>query len=476
MRGGVQQQVDQVVVQQVDLVDVEHAAVRGGQQARLEGLHALGQRPLDVERADEPVLGGADRQLDQPRRAGRAPAPGVVRPVRAGRVGRGRVAGEAAAGDDVDRRAAAPASARTAVDLAVPFSPRTSTPPTAGRDGVEQQREPQVVHPDDGGEGVRGVHAASWVERSLRRWSSRTARLGPVDGVLTAPPGGRTGSPAGAPGSISRSSASGVGVLLDQVAQPVQLLLAQRARRWCPGAGTKRRPAAAATSAQEGPAEAVALQRAVPVRAPDRADPAAVQASALVPPPPALRRRRGGSRSPRPARRAPSPTGRARVLSRGEADPHGQQPEPVDRARAATRPRPRSLGRASGSRRRCRAPGGPRRPARSDRVGQAALAQPLQARDRAAGAGQHHEVGVGQLLRPVDEAHDDARLGGQRVHVGEVRHQRHRAHGDPQHVLAVRRRAPTPRTAPRSETRSPSSSSMPRPCRERQHAVASAGR
>ena len=33
-RGGVEQHVDQVVVQQVDLVDVEHAAVGAGQQSR----------------------------------------------------------------------------------------------------------------------------------------------------------------------------------------------------------------------------------------------------------------------------------------------------------------------------------------------------------------------------------------------------------------------------------------------------------
>ena len=33
-RGGVEQHVDQVVVQQVDLVDVQHATVRAGQQPR----------------------------------------------------------------------------------------------------------------------------------------------------------------------------------------------------------------------------------------------------------------------------------------------------------------------------------------------------------------------------------------------------------------------------------------------------------
>ena len=154
-RRRVEQQVDQVVVQQVDLVDVEHAAVRGGQQPGLEGRDALGERALEVQRAGEPVLGRADRQLDQPGRArlGSVRRPGVrARP--GTRVGRGR-----------DRRrtgsrrrpppAAAPRSApRTMVDFAVPFSPRTSTPPIGRRDGVEHQRQPQVVHPDDAGERI----------------------------------------------------------------------------------------------------------------------------------------------------------------------------------------------------------------------------------------------------------------------------------------------------------------------------------
>ena len=64
-RGRVEQQVDQVVVEQVDLVDVEHPAVRRGQQAGLEGGRARGQHALDVERAGQPVLGGAHRELGQ---------------------------------------------------------------------------------------------------------------------------------------------------------------------------------------------------------------------------------------------------------------------------------------------------------------------------------------------------------------------------------------------------------------------------
>ncbi len=66
-RRGVEQHVDQMVVQEVDLVDVQHAAVRTGQQPRREGVLAVAQHTLQVQRADHPVLGGADGQLDERR-------------------------------------------------------------------------------------------------------------------------------------------------------------------------------------------------------------------------------------------------------------------------------------------------------------------------------------------------------------------------------------------------------------------------
>ena len=53
-RGGVQQQVDQVVVQQVDLVDVEHPAVRGLQMKQL--------RPAPTDRVPDT---GIDYQVDK---------------------------------------------------------------------------------------------------------------------------------------------------------------------------------------------------------------------------------------------------------------------------------------------------------------------------------------------------------------------------------------------------------------------------
>ena len=67
--GGVEEGVDEMVVQEVDLVDVEHAAMGLREQTGLVGTDALGQRALEVERADEPVLGRPDRQLDELRRA-----------------------------------------------------------------------------------------------------------------------------------------------------------------------------------------------------------------------------------------------------------------------------------------------------------------------------------------------------------------------------------------------------------------------
>ena len=156
---GVEQQVDQVVVQQVDLVDVEHPAVGGGEQAGLERLDPLGQRPLEVERAGDPVLGGADRQLDEPGRAHRRADVRLVRAVGALRVRLVGGAGEPAAGDDLDLGQQAGQGAhdgRLGGALLAPYE----NSPDGGRDGVDEQREPEVVETDHGGERVRR-HAAS---------------------------------------------------------------------------------------------------------------------------------------------------------------------------------------------------------------------------------------------------------------------------------------------------------------------------
>mmetsp|Transcript_5543 Transcript_5543/g.12269 ORF Transcript_5543/g.12269 Transcript_5543/m.12269 type:complete len:319 (+) Transcript_5543:639-1595(+) len=63
--GRVQQHVHQVVVQQVDLVHVQDAAVGLGQQAGLKGLHTLSQSLLNVNGTAHTVLSGTQGQLDQ---------------------------------------------------------------------------------------------------------------------------------------------------------------------------------------------------------------------------------------------------------------------------------------------------------------------------------------------------------------------------------------------------------------------------
>ena len=58
----VDDEVDEVVVEEVDLVDVEHPAVDLAQQARLEYWPARRQGGLQVESSDETILGGAQGQ------------------------------------------------------------------------------------------------------------------------------------------------------------------------------------------------------------------------------------------------------------------------------------------------------------------------------------------------------------------------------------------------------------------------------
>jgi len=150
-RGGVEQQVDEVVVQQVDLVDVENATMGRREQSRLERLHALGQCPLEVERADEPILTRADRQFDQAGRPLLDQAIRGVRPVRALRVGRRDVAGEPAARHHRHRRQHR--GERTyRRRLGGAFLPAHEDAADGRGDGVQDQGEAEIVHADDGTE------------------------------------------------------------------------------------------------------------------------------------------------------------------------------------------------------------------------------------------------------------------------------------------------------------------------------------
>ena len=161
-RGRVEQQVDQVVVEQVDLVHVEHAAVRRGQQPGLEGGRARGQHPLDVQRAGQPVLGRSDRELGQRDRA-RFRGNVIVGPRGTPGVGCGGIAGVRAAADHRHRRQQRGQPADHG-RLRGALLAADQDPADGRRHRVEQQRQLQVRHPDDAGERIRIVrrrHRAS---------------------------------------------------------------------------------------------------------------------------------------------------------------------------------------------------------------------------------------------------------------------------------------------------------------------------
>jgi hypothetical protein len=122
-----------VVVQQVDFVDVEQAAVGSGQDAGLEVPLAFLDGFFDVEGADDPVFSSGDRQVDKGRGAQldrqRITAGDALAAVGAPGVGPVGVAAEAAVAPRP--LSAAGRQAQAAVDLAV-RSPRMSTPPMRG--------------------------------------------------------------------------------------------------------------------------------------------------------------------------------------------------------------------------------------------------------------------------------------------------------------------------------------------------------
>jgi len=57
-RGGVEQDIHNVIIQQVDFVDIKQTAVCGSQHARLEMALAFLNRAFDIQRADHAVLCG----------------------------------------------------------------------------------------------------------------------------------------------------------------------------------------------------------------------------------------------------------------------------------------------------------------------------------------------------------------------------------------------------------------------------------
>ena len=151
-RGRVEEDVDEVVVEQVDLVDVEDAAVGLGEQTGLVGRLAVPERPAQVEGADDAVLGRTDGQLDEAGRAGRGRA--LVGAVGAVLVAVG-VAAEAAAVRDVllgQHRGEGADGGRLGGALLAADEDAADL----GRDRAQQQRRRQLVGTDERGEGEGG--------------------------------------------------------------------------------------------------------------------------------------------------------------------------------------------------------------------------------------------------------------------------------------------------------------------------------
>ena len=62
--GDIEQEIDQMIFQQIGFINVKEPAMRPRQQSRLECLFAARQCPFQIERADDAVLGRAERQVD----------------------------------------------------------------------------------------------------------------------------------------------------------------------------------------------------------------------------------------------------------------------------------------------------------------------------------------------------------------------------------------------------------------------------
>jgi hypothetical protein len=148
-RGRVEQNVRQVVVEQVDLVDVEDAAVRLGQQPRLQCPLARFERPGDVDAPGDAILGRVQRQVDDPpppARHRQLLARGHAVPARPARVV-GRTGEHAVCdGGDLRQQLGQAADRGRLAGAARPLDQDTADRRV---DRVEQERPNEALLPDD---------------------------------------------------------------------------------------------------------------------------------------------------------------------------------------------------------------------------------------------------------------------------------------------------------------------------------------
>ena len=157
-RRRVQQDIDDVIVEQVHLVDIQHVAVRAAEYTAFEPLDAGGERGLQVDGADHPVLGCVDRQLDDAHWAGgfrqRArsclePHPALI----AHHIGLARITPELAPlNDDLVGKQRRQGADRRRLGGAAVTADQDAT--DRGVDRVQDERELHVLLADDRGERV----------------------------------------------------------------------------------------------------------------------------------------------------------------------------------------------------------------------------------------------------------------------------------------------------------------------------------
>ena len=156
--GGIEEHVDDVVVEQVDLVHVEDVAIRLGQHAGLEAARAFLEGRLEVDGPDDAVLRGVDGQLHDAHAAG-ACRQGLARlepglAVEAERFPIARAVAEAATRHHL-LVGQQPSQGAHRGGLAGAFLAADQHPADGGVDRVQDQRRLHAVLADDGAEGIR---------------------------------------------------------------------------------------------------------------------------------------------------------------------------------------------------------------------------------------------------------------------------------------------------------------------------------
>ena len=168
----VQEQVHEMVLEQVHLVDIEKPTVRARQQPGFEPFLPSGQGAFEIEGADHPILGGAQRQVDHGRADEFGLGPGAVRRLAMNWAAPGVSLWIAMIGtahrrfDRRQKRSEGP-HRRGLAGPAIPEHHHTADPLV---DGGDQQGPLHLILTDDRRKRVRLTHSRTRPSRGARRF------------------------------------------------------------------------------------------------------------------------------------------------------------------------------------------------------------------------------------------------------------------------------------------------------------------